>query len=696
MDRESARQEIRARWREFYPHDRNGGIICPLCDSGGGKNGTGITEYKQKPGSLRCWNCDFQGDVIDLIQQERHIDYNNALQYAANDLHITIDPYRSGAATNFVTARKTATQSAQQWPANGQEAALNDSDGNLYPKGGNGPETANRGDTEALADYAAYYEQCRQKISDPAAIAYLQARGISEETARAAGIGYDPQADTKNNPDGTGRSLYPTPRIIFPVNNSYYTARRIDSGKDYRYTIPTGAHVAIWNAEAVYSQGAVFVCEGIFDALSIKEAGGSAIALNSTSNCRKLLDQLKQRPTTAKLIICLDNDDAGRRATETLKEGLEELNQSYTVAHIAGSENDCNDALRADRAAFTERVQAAINEPPRDVITDFLEHIQGDNYKPLPTGLGFFDRVLSGGMMRQTVLYLMAAPGTGKTTLCQQVAESLAANGIPVLYICLEMSREQMYAKSISRLTTTHAEYDKNGLTTAQVLQGYNWTPEQEKSVYKAAERYRKHILPFMQYSQGITGDLDQLQGHLTSTGDAAKARGQQAPVVFLDYLHLVSSSKGLDVKEIIKKAVEMLKGYAIKYDTAAVAISATNRDSMQSGRITINSGRDSSSIEYSADNMLSLDYTDIDNGTVDPKCSDRLAALQKAKYRDLTIRALKTRFGTTGAAEQVKADMAHNIFYGEDDFLPLSMDEQTPSFGTSQGYNVPNPTMHF
>ena len=95
MDRDTARQEIRNSWKRFFSADKKGsGIICPLCGSGSGKNGTGITENPRKPGQLKCWKCDFQGDVLDLIQRQYGADYNGALQMAADQLGITIDPYR--------------------------------------------------------------------------------------------------------------------------------------------------------------------------------------------------------------------------------------------------------------------------------------------------------------------------------------------------------------------------------------------------------------------------------------------------------------------------------------------------------------------------------------------------------------------------------------------------------------------------
>ena len=44
MNREQAREEIRHRAKEWLTPDKSGkGYICPICGSGSGRNGTGIT-----------------------------------------------------------------------------------------------------------------------------------------------------------------------------------------------------------------------------------------------------------------------------------------------------------------------------------------------------------------------------------------------------------------------------------------------------------------------------------------------------------------------------------------------------------------------------------------------------------------------------------------------------------------------------
>ena len=292
MDRDTARQEIRGSWKRLFPADRkNKGIICPLCGSGSGKNGTGITENRQKPGQLKCWNCGFQGDVIDLIQQQTGADYNTALNTAAAELGITIDPYRQSAAADFaaVEAQERA-QTAQKAPQSDFNGADDKNPGQEAKAPGNGAQSATGA---SIADYTAYYEQCSRNLSDPAAISYLQARGISKETAARFRIGYDsawisPTVIRNQQEKGSSWTPNPTARVILPVSKNHYVARAIspDTPKEYAKMNETGGgSTGIFNARAVYGeQEAVFITEGIFDALSIIECGAAAVALNSTSN----------------------------------------------------------------------------------------------------------------------------------------------------------------------------------------------------------------------------------------------------------------------------------------------------------------------------------------------------------------------------------------------------------------------------
>ena len=429
MDRQEAIATIRASWRDLYPHDKKNGIICPLCGSGSGPHGTGITGDSNhgKPNSLKCWGtCNFTGDVIDLIQQERHFDFNEAINYAANELGIIID-------SNYSLER-----------------AKKDFSDNIATKEKTPVKTPTAPPTEAPADYTAYYEVCRREISTPAAVSYLTARGISLDTAISYGLGYDakwisPTVIKNQRAKGSDWLPDPTERIIMPVTSNYYIARAIspDIKKDYAKMNETGGGKAgIFNSRALYDKEPVFITEGFFDALSIIEAGAAAVSLNSTHNADLLLKQLEQEPTQTTLIICQDNDPQGQKAVEVLKTGFRRLNVSYIVADINGAYKDPNEALTGNKEVFFAAIQNTIAQTAArpDNVSNYIDHLmQADiaQFKSeTKTGFARLDE-LSGGLYPG--LYVLAAISSlGKTTLALQMADNIAAAGNDVIFFSME------------------------------------------------------------------------------------------------------------------------------------------------------------------------------------------------------------------------------------------------------------------
>ena len=65
----------------------------------------------------------------------------------------------------------------------------------------------------------------------------------------------------------------------------------------------------------------------------------------------------------------------------------------------------------------------------------------------IPTGIGEFDRLLGGGLVKGQLTLLAGAPGIGKSTLMLQVADALA-NKSKVLYISGEESISQISGRA--------------------------------------------------------------------------------------------------------------------------------------------------------------------------------------------------------------------------------------------------------
>lgn len=673
----------------------HGKYICPYCGSGGnGHNNTSALKVYQDTNTFYCFACnndstEKRGSVIDAYMQAARVDFNQAVSLLAGDLGISMDERPTAA-----DATPPAAHEAVQGNAGTPQSDFNGA-GDKLPDGEEKPAQ--------IADFTAYYKECQGRINDPAAVSYLSARGISLATAAAYGVGYDPAADVANAPGALEADAvykpFPTPRIITPTTTAHYVGRSIDPNtpKAYAKLNPAKKHGAgspgITNAAAIYGgANTVYICEGAFDAMSVAEAGAAAIALNSKNNGRALLAMLQNRPANVGFVVCFDNEsdpekdkrtkaDAAQLVTDLRQQGYDAM-----AYNICGPYHDPNDALVADRAGFLGAIRAAERVLHPDALRDFMDKIQSESYKPISTGLSFFDDLLGGGVEPQTLTLLLAAPGTGKTTLCGQLAEAMAEHRKAVVYLNIEMSTEQMLSRAFSAKAYSKGRY----YTAKQVRHGYNWTDSDRQFMAEVEAEYRRRNFPYIEYNprhmdgRAVGGDLDRILEYLKMRGERARRSGKPGPAVILDYMHLVSSTRGLDLQELIKQTITGLKQYAVDYNTFVICISAVNRSSAKGGRIGLYSGRDSSNIEYTGDYVLTLDYLDIDRGNVDPEDQEAVAKLQKGDeygVRTMVLRQPKGRDDNTGSKRVLYYKAAYNTFYDEfmRDFIPSDDYARTP-----------------
>ena len=667
MNREQAIQEIkqRARCEDFLQRSKSGLYNCPFCDSGQGPNKTGALKLYQG-NTFTCFACHKSGDVIDLFRQQKGVDFNTAISLLAEDLGIVID----GNDQKREPARKKA-----ETPAESAGTA----------------QRANEKATEP--NYLLYYQECAARINDPRAQEYLKQRGISQATAEAYSLGFDPEADPGSAPGAReGESAdkrHPCPRLILPCSKAHYVGRRIESKKDgFDKLNPAGSTPGIFGKDNLYGPDVseVFVTEGVFDALSIIEAGAAAIAINSAGNVDLLLSDLKDKPTEATLILCLDNDDRGQKASQKLAEGLQDLGAAFITADVCGSFKDPNDALTGNREAFTERVQEAVTtarahmtQLAAEVLevreakkAKYLEgsaaaHIEAIKAKiqeqastpAISTGFYSLDHILDGGLYEG--LYIMGAISSlGKTTFALQLMDNIAKAGKDVLIFSLEMAEAELIAKSISRQTfLLSAGQIKDAKTTRGILAGSRYeryNQNEQDLIRKAWETYQEYAgRIFIVEGVGNVG-TDRIKAavkeHIEITG--------RRPVVLIDYLQLLApADPRYSDKQNTDRAVLELKRMSRDYKIPVVAISSFNRDNY-TAPVNLASFKESGAIEYSSDVLLGLQYEGMDyqEGEAEKAREKRIRELLKdmedaagrGEAQRIQVKILKNRNGIRGS----------------------------------------------
>jgi len=145
---------------------------------------------------------------------------------------------------------------------------------------------------------------------------YLEQRGIQGQTAAWFGAGY------------YGGSGFLRGRMVFPIHDEggelvAYAGRTMD-GREPRYLFPPGFHKSqvVFNLHraiefAARQGGVAIVVEGLFDCLKVHQAGyGNVVALMGASLSDRQSELLEKY--FRELVVMLDGDEAGRRASRVL------------------------------------------------------------------------------------------------------------------------------------------------------------------------------------------------------------------------------------------------------------------------------------------------------------------------------------------------------------------------------------------
>ena len=460
---------------------------------------------------------------------------------------------------------------------------------------------------------------------------YFTGRGLSDETVRRFGL------VVKN-----GYAVLPV--FVDGVCRSV-CRRAIDPAVEPRYQNSRGA-MQLWNSAAMERAAweALFVTEGIFDALSLEELGFPAVALCGAANTGKLVQKIDEYVPVAwpeRVILAGDSDAAGQGMNGKLREQLTARGIACAVLALPDGCKDVNEALVQGRDALQAACEAAIvpqtvQEQPT-LEDEFLAYLgRRGGAAVMSTGIAGLDKALDGGL-HAGLTVLGAVSSMGKTSLMLQMADTLAAAWRNVLFITIEMSRMELIAKSAVRGTKERAR---------PLLDGK--LPE---------EKVRGLISAYRQKTGGRV-ELWEPDAPLTPAFLDEKVSAfcaqHESPVLFLDYLQLVAPARaGMTEKQTADAAVAMLKQMARRYDMPVVAASSLNREAYRPGSAEpgLSAFKESGSVEYSADLLLVLKYrTDADREN-------------KTAPRHLALTILKNRFGATGESVPLDYEPEKELF---------------------------------
>ena len=173
---------------------------------------------------------------------------------------------------------------------------------------------------------------------------YMYQRGLSNAVIEGFDIGYDKVTDTITFPvrDLQGRCLF-----IARRNVKY---KRFDLPKDIDKPL-YGMYEVYKNIQLGADTSEIYVCEGLFDCLKLWSNGKPAVAGFGCLFNKKQIQQLRDLPIR-KLILALDNDKAGRDATERLKKEIK--NKIITEVILPNGRKDIGECSEKEISELQE------------------------------------------------------------------------------------------------------------------------------------------------------------------------------------------------------------------------------------------------------------------------------------------------------------------------------------------------------
>ena len=675
MSREAAEAALRERTEDYLTTRRgvvikgryaNGTSHPFICISPGHADKTPSMFYSYSNHCAICRTCGAKYGIFDLIGEDYHLpDFPSQFQKAAEIYGIEIE-------------KDTPRRNAPERKKSEMQGTTQDKKAQVQSSNAGTTHTQKIHTSSSSEDNkTGYYKACRERISQTE---YPALRGLSAGILDRHYIGYDPAFKTRS----AAGEYAQWQALIIPTGKGSYAARNTDpkAGKGDRYRKRGAAQ--IFGYKALYSSSSpIFITEGEIDAMSIEEAGGAAVGLGSYDNVDIFLRLLDDKKPSQMLVIALDEEedpDKQERVTkaeEKLSEGLRKRGISYTIYHPYGAYKDANEALCSDREAFTAAIKKAedmadeaekkarekyLSSSAGNHLQEFIDGISASvDTEAIPTGFSTLDAILDGGLY-EGLITVGGISSLGKTSLIMQIADHVAASGTDVLIMSLEMARNELMSKSISRHTLQLTLQRKGDIRNAKTARGI--TAGRRYSNYSRAELQliQDSIKAYGEYAQHIfisegVGDItvdtirETVRKHILYTGgkllidDNGKEsiQGGRRPLLVVDYLQIVApqNERATD-KQNTDKAVIELKRISRDYKIPVIAISSFNRTGYKES-VTFECFKESGAIEYSSDTVIGLQL----KGAGEPDFNSTKE--KKRNPREIELVILKNRQGQVG-----------------------------------------------
>ncbi|MBR4903297.1 MAG: toprim domain-containing protein, partial [Selenomonadaceae bacterium] len=525
----------------------------------------------------------------------------------------------------------------------------------------------------AKAFYPRYVETTRKFLAERGG----SYRGLMAETFEKYGVVVHPEFGV-----GDAEKL---PTLIIPYDDYHFMARAIDSK---RRPTQHGQGAGLYEPVPISLECPNFIVEGELDALSVVQSVGNlgirCVATGGASKYGKIVPELEKRFGNAQrkpsFFVMFDNDTTGKtnglKLVEELKKAGYPAELFFLSEHMAGENYpkvDANDLLQSNPNELVRRLlygleksyeslskQKTANEERRQAVTEskwqenksgieifsFTDYFAGEFFRDIELTAKYSERKtgfenIDAAQVFMPGLYVLGAlPASGKTTFAWQLLNQLAEKGEPCVYCSFEMSKAELFTKSIVReLYRKNPQMSERlNLTSANIRRG---AMRGSSELQEQAAQFAKSAMNLRVVELSNTSVTELIEGLKPLMSEVDKS-----PVICIDYLQIIPSKsvKGVSAKEKIDEVMLRLKDYQRSTNTTLIIISAFNRENYWQP-VSFSSFKESGAIEYSADVIWGLENHGVDaEGHLD---KSEVIKMSKEKVRKVKFSCLKNRNGS-------------------------------------------------
>lgn len=261
---------------------------CPKC---GGRDRLRVWPHAETP-RFWCRQCGWSGDAIQYLRDHDGLTYQEACARVGRSLDI---PPRAKAVSALHALRLAVPPSAA-WQDRGRK----------------------------------FSEAAEARLWGPTgarAVAYLHHRGLTDDTIRAAQLGYH-GVETWEEPERWGlaadqKKIWLPAGILFPwlIGSELWriNIRRIGDtiGKEQCYIVVSGSGNTLFGVDTLRANVPAMIVEGVLDALSVLQEAGDLLAVVATGSTTggRLERWIGRLSLASTVLVAFDADDAGEAAS---------------------------------------------------------------------------------------------------------------------------------------------------------------------------------------------------------------------------------------------------------------------------------------------------------------------------------------------------------------------------------------------